>query len=398
MRTRATIFFVLFMWPAFSCAQWTHANSGIIGKVHTLLADSIYLFAGSDSGVFRSSDFGGSWELAGLHDTGIFALAKNDSAMFAGSNLYVFKGSTDGLNWNSVLRGGYTGALAILASGSIVLVGTEQGSIERSTDDGASWSSTASGGKVWYSLLSDGKYFYAGSQYGVDRSTDSGSTWVLSSAGFPAYPEVQALAHLGPTLFAGVGDDYDTSVFLSMDNGESWAAEVGAPPFVCSYAVFGTSVLAGSWGCNVFISSDTGVTWMQFPSDGLADLTSHVVSIAEKGPYLFIAADQSGVWRYPLSDLPNSAVAQTVVGRLSLGVYPNPVSHSATIHLFSPTSGRVEVTIANLLGIDIARIYSGDIEAGDHSFSWNSRGFSPGCYECTVEINGHSNVIPLLVE
>jgi hypothetical protein len=55
-----------------------------------------------------------------------------------------------------------------------------------------------------------------------------------------------------------------------------------------------------------------------------------------------------------------------------------------------------EVTIVNLLGAEVARIFSGELSAGEHSFSWDASGAAAGMYECVVRVGGSFQRIPIL--
>jgi hypothetical protein len=49
----------------------------------------------------------------------------------------------------------------------------------------------------------------------------------------------------------------------------------------------------------------------------------------------------------------------------------------------------VQVTIVNLLGTEVARVFSGELEAGKRTFTWDARGMPPGIYWCEVRMNGN---------
>ena len=52
-----------------------------------------------------------------------------------------------------------------------------------------------------------------------------------------------------------------------------------------------------------------------------------------------------------------------------------------------------EVTIVNLLGSEVARLFSGTLSAGEHSFEWDAGQAAAGTYFCVVRtINGVQRV------
>jgi hypothetical protein len=51
-------------------------------------------------------------------------------------------------------------------------------------------------------------------------------------------------------------------------------------------------------------------------------------------------------------------------------------------------SGLADVIVVNILGTEVAHIYSGELSVGEHSFTWDAIGLPPGMYECLVQMNG----------
>jgi flagellar hook assembly protein FlgD len=84
--------------------------------------------------------------------------------------------------------------------------------------------------------------------------------------------------------------------------------------------------------------------------------------------------------------------------------YPNPFTQSTTITFSSPESGQAEVTIVNLLGTEVARLFSGELAAGEHTFTWDAAksiaydAAAPrGMYECIMRMNGSTQEIPVML-
>jgi flagellar hook assembly protein FlgD len=81
-----------------------------------------------------------------------------------------------------------------------------------------------------------------------------------------------------------------------------------------------------------------------------------------------------------------------------LSIYPNPLTQSTKISFTLPESGEADVTIVNLLGSEVARLFSGTLSAGAHSFEWDAGQASAGTYFCALRtINGVQRVA-LVVE
>ncbi|HZK77252.1 MAG TPA: hypothetical protein VFD13_10115 [Candidatus Kapabacteria bacterium] len=52
----------------------------------------------------------------------------------------------------------------------------------------------------------------------------------------------------------------------------------------------------------------------------------------------------------------------------------------------------------NLLGVEVAHLFSGELGAGEHSFQWSKPiGLPDGMYECLVRMNGRVQTLPLVL-
>ncbi len=180
-------------------------------------------------------------------------------------------------------------------------------------------------------------------------------------------------------------------VELSKDNALSWAPTKASLPRGTPYklAVFNDSIsnpilfVGGDSG--VFFSTNNGDTWIDA---GLPNY--NIQSIAVMGNYLFAGTYQYGIWRRSISEMIGAAtVVPSQPSAQSIASYPNPCTSSSTITFSCAGSGVGEVTIYNLLGAEVARVYEGELSAGEHSFTWDASSAAPGMYECVVRVNGN---------
>lgn len=51
-------------------------------------------------------------------------------------------------------------------------------------------------------------------------------------------------------------------------------------------------------------------------------------------------------------------------------------------------SAHDNISIVNLLGAQVANIFSGELDVAPHTFTWNPVGLPDGMYECLVRMNG----------
>jgi hypothetical protein len=139
-----------------------------------------------------------------------------------------------------------------------------------------------------------------------------------------------------------------------------------------------------------------GTTWTTFtPTNSL--IGSYWVQdvVADRHGDVWFGTDGNGVVEY----IPTSpaSVAPTSSGPTSaLAIYPNPFTKSTTI-AFTSAGGFTQVSIVNVLGVEVARLFEGSLETGKHSFTWNAGGVVPGMYECVVQQAGVMQHLPIML-
>ncbi len=379
-------------------AQWVKVSDTSIGTVNALVASGGILIAGTPSGFFTSADSGSSWIASdsGLMPQSYFryvtSIAEDDSTLYAGVILAGVYESTDyGKQWTEISTGlTYRYVWGLCASGNLLFAGTAGDGVFRSTDRGASWDSVNTGlpteGYAYPIVFLGTKTFV--NDYGATYfSDDSGGTW---SSGGP--PDINAFLIVGSTLYAGCFG----GIYKSSDTGTTWAqllSFVTATDGFLSLANFDSVIFAGTKGGGVLVSSDSGMNWSSI-GNSLPD--TNIKSLAVDGGYLFAGA-QNGIWRRPLSGIGSNVVEFTPASSSVLAAYPNPFSRSIIISFTSLNSGEADVSIVNLLGAPVARIFSGELAVGEHSFTWDASAAASGAYECIVRMNGQVMRVPVVV-
>jgi photosystem II stability/assembly factor-like uncharacterized protein len=384
--------------------------------VFALAQNDTFLFAGTAAGVVRTSDHGDSWMDVrnGLTNDNIDALLIDGPSIFAGSarNFYggVLTSSDNGTDWITHDNGMTNLEVYSLAVfDTYLFAGTYSGGIFRSLDKGISWTEANTGltNDTVEALAVYGPYLFAGTynsnppylqggyEAGVFRSSDNGTSWEKFRNSL-INTNVFAIIGFGPYIFAGTDC---CGVFRSADSGVTWNAVAnGMTSYdVLAFAVSGSDLFAGTSGGGVFRSKDSGASWTEINS-GLT--YPYVSSLVVKDSNLFAGTLGAGVYRRPLSDFEISDVAtRSIPSKTELRSYPNPLSQSTTISFTLEASGYADISIVNLLGIEVAHLFSGELNAGDHSFPWSKpTGLPNGAYECELRMNGESAHSLLIVQ
>ncbi len=314
--------------------KWAEAKAGLTNQdirsvavtsaVNEDEGDGIYVSA-PGTGIFRSSNYGGSWCAANV-----------------------------GLTCTSVLclvAGGDEGF------GERLFAGTCSGSLFCTTAGETCWKEANCGmqGLPILSMTarhrSDGRAdIFAGTDGGgILRSTDHGRSWDIANDGL-SHLTVWSLASANDgqgrsVLFAGTSGG---GVFASTDNGDHWMPiNVGLSDLhVWSLAADGKNLYAGICGGGVYIRS-------------LSEISSSITLVEPAGP------------------IPSCFSLEQN--------YPNPFNPSTTITFALPLASHTSLRVFDLLGKEVAVLVQGELNAGIHACQWNCVDLPSGVYLYRLE-------------
>lgn len=281
---------------------WNVCNGAQSRTLNGIALLGTILAAGTDQGIFLSSDNGADWvpENNGIPVSNINMLISSGADLFA-ANLFanVYRSSDSGKSWSLVNSGLPTKPAfwSLIASGTILFLGTDDG-VYRTTDLGESWmpenNGIPSSTTIW-AMAANQQYVFAGSFVdGIFRSSDSGQSWVAMDSGLTDSSVVTLTAD-GPDVWAGMSDG---ELFFSGNNGDSWtnlSSGLRANPAVNVLAGSGESIFCTtSSSGSVFLSADAGMDWT--PSKlRLEDPFSEVLSFTFQGTSLFAGTFGDGI-------------------------------------------------------------------------------------------------------
>jgi hypothetical protein len=396
MKTIYRLLLLFFLESSLLLAQWVQTNGPYDGDIWCFAVrpngtGGTNLFAGTNKGVFLSTNNGTSWTSAstGLTNTLIQALVVLDTNLFAGNRDGVFLSNNNGTSWTWLSLGWtHTSVRAFAISGTSLFAGTGGGGVYRSTDKGLNWIMAGLTHVNVRSLAvspandgTGGTNLFAGTNgSGVYRSNDNGRNWTSANTGL-TYAGVLSLADSpngtsGTNLIAGTWG----GIFISTNDGTSWTEANTGLTFTYVYCLTtsGTNIFAGTWD-GVFLSIDNGTNWIPV-STGLTN--TDILSLVVVGNDLFAGTD-GGVWKRPLPEMITSVNVLSTASPKHFILrqnYPNPFNPATTISFEIPLTSFVSLKVFDGFGREVATLISEELSAANYAHKWNAEGLPSGVY------------------
>lgn len=332
-------------------------------EVQTLALDPPNMYAGTDHGVFLSTDAGSSWGPInnGFPDDLVLAVAVNSSRhVLAGTDLNgLFRSTNFGVNWSQLTNGLTSLDMAALAfiSPSTILAGT----------DGA----------------------------GMFVSTNNGDSWTQSNTGLGDFLTRSITVGLSGHVFVGTNTG---GLFRSTNVGQSWAAVAGLSTMsvvsLCTSP--GGDLYAGTSGEGVFRSINNGATWSAINS-GLTNPFVYALAV-DSARYIYAGTAGGGVFRtaQPVN-VNQGAIRGLPASYALLQNYPNPFNPSTTIRYGLPHSSFVTLTVYSTLGQQVAQLVGEQQQAGYHDAVFRGEGLASGVYFYRLDAGSFTSVKKLLL-
>ncbi len=287
-----------------SGASWLPApNSGLLSHSMSALAtvgDTI--FAGTSSGVFFSTDFGNSWdEAAGYGYVSVNTLIANMGTLYAGTYSGLYWTTDGGTDWRQPFSGLQSASvLAIAPMGNLLFAGIENTGVSRSQDGGLRWNPVNTGlsvASILNAAVLGPRVFVNSSPGDLYYSEDSGTDWNAITPGAASSSGISALA-TNPANGALFAATY-SGVMVSFDSGTTWSTAGSVSSAPSTLFVSGNDLFAGTSN-GILRSRDNGTTWFD-ASSGLPAAELSVFAFAQSsgagpGNALYCATIDDGVF------------------------------------------------------------------------------------------------------
>ncbi len=93
----------------------------------------------------------------------------------------------------------------------------------------------------------------------------------------------------------------------------------------------------------------------------------------------------------------NTAIDDDKVQNVNLNIYPNPLTETSLISFVLSENSHVRVTIFDVLGKEIGRIFDSNLSIGEHQINLSKGKLEAGTYFVNLMVDNHTVVKPLIV-
>lgn len=369
--------------------QWVQCSGISGGNIRALMVKDNNIFAGTTSGVWKSTNQGQTWINIGLNNVG--SLAFVGSQIYAGTvkNNISYDGvyitTNDGISWSKSL--GNRVVFSLAASGISVFAGTfnnsQQGIIYRTTNNGQTWENSYQSNQYGDSILTifkSSNNIYSSMYSGSIFSSNEGQTWYSLNIG-----KINCFASLSNYLFAGRSEN-EVGMWRTTNNGQNWT-DIMNNHSIWSLMVSEYIIFAGTEN-GTLLSLDNGQTWVQ-KNEGFASNPT-IYSYCYDNNFIYAGTNQS-VWRrlkisfitpelqYPLNNSNGNSINPTLQWNQATYAtkYHLIVAKDASFNQIVFNDSNITSTEKNINNLELLTNYYWKVRAGNedgygsYSATWN---------------------------
>ena len=373
------------------------------------------ILVGEDGLIMKTTDNGNTWQeqSSGVVNTLYGNAIGNGTSISVGENGVILKTIDGGENWEIKASGTslHLYDVEYMNNNNVVVCG-EAGIMLLSTDIGETWSVVSSGTENTLKDIMNYKVqpvsFAVGSLMTILKSTNNGASWEqLQTQGLDY--NLRSIAMISENEFLVVGEQ--GLILKTIDGGSNWIV-----PIVTLFnhdlndVVFFNSndgVIAADEGL-ILNTTDGGMTWSSTIAPALSTISIDFMSVAFSSLTDGISVGENGVEIYTTdggatwSNRPPGIVLNGNPERNSdvlknINNFPNPFNPSTTISFDITKSGNVKVTVYDMTGKEVSRLFEGYASSGTQKLVFNASGLSSGIYFYTITGDGFKPITQKMI-
>jgi photosystem II stability/assembly factor-like uncharacterized protein len=371
-------------------ADWTFTNGPLTGNGNTIYTVGETVYAGTDSGAYRSTDNGNNWILINNGFTGstqgVRGFAHTDQKLWC-VNYYtgVYFSSNNGEEWIKEF-GNWNNQNNVIAANNQYTFRNISAWVYWTTNNGTNWISMNQGNYPSWSnsLLINGNLLFATNYSGFHWALLGGNSWTRENGNLSGDAiEINKLSYSNNKIYIAT----QAGIWASTNLGFNWTnlnlslSTVG----IKTLSVLEQNIFIGTSN-NLYLSTNDGGSWSSI-YQGLPSPTT-ITSIANNSTHAFVIIDNGSVYSRPLSDLGIVGIqniSSQVPDNFNLSQnYPNPFNPTTNINFTVPKSGNVKMTVYDINGREISELVNQVMTPGSYKVDFVGSSLSSGIYYYTM--------------
>jgi hypothetical protein len=220
---------------------------------------------------------------------------------------------------------------------------------------------------ILYSVTDDNVFNVAcESPNGEKDQLPQNNIFVAESEGSVTFPEN---CMLGIDIY---GDPSDVTWDLKNESGD--IIDQGGPYTTTGFNLENISFPEA--GCYTFTINDASGNGLSGGSYLITDMSTNILFTGKPFEYAAMAE-----FAYDITiDVDEIGISENIA------VYPNPVSHFATIELFLSRTSDVKIAVFDMLGRNVKTLHDGELMSGKQNIQLDATGFNKGFYFVQVSV------------
>lgn len=367
-----------------------------ISSVSNFLLNDDELITSTPNGIQIYSFFNKQWRYDGLNGTPIIRQSPSGALYSQDENYYIYTKQAGAVAWEKGNRNADTSLFKDLVFISDSILITNSLTLQKSTDAGESWSKIAGGVGKAINLYNGTEFIvqiFNNFQGKIYKSIDTGKTFQVILDRQLDNDFVNGIAVWNDWIMIADGIGPLTSNYLSTNGGITWKSNIQTGPYRFYLFKIFNSIIYGGGPDGLFMSSDTGNTWIQIFNIGnytsISDISLYenklVVSLRGRGVYMSSPITSLKDYENPLSG-----------AEIELDAYPNPGNSSINLSIKLPPGSPAELRIYNAVGELIGKTNFEAGHSGNLQHMISGYGLSSGVYYCQL-LSGRASMTRKIV-